>query len=319
MGKTIREEPLYFNLRERRGTLFIIFIALAVTVGPYAWHYYSTKKESKPQDYSAQIAALESLQKDTSFKNETAYDQRPYQSYNASNQYISQKENMQAALFSFDPNTLSVEGWKNLGVKEKTALSIQKYISKGGKFRKPEDIKKIWGISPEKAAQLIPYAQIAVQTNNYPETYSSTFKEEYPRYEKKKTEFININGADTIAFASLPGIGPGYARRITKFRDRLGGFYSVTQVAETFGLPDSTYQKILPYLNADPAAVKKINVNSVTEEVLKEHPYIRWQLAKIIVAYRTQHGDFKKIEDLRNIMTITPEVYEKISHYLVTD
>ena len=319
MGKTIKEEPLYFTRKERRGSLFIIIIATIVTVGPYLWKRIFTT-EQKPDDNSAQLAALATLKKDTTRNYASAYEERPYQSYNKQNQYVSQHETMDAALFSFDPNTISVDDWQRLGVKEKTAQSIQKYLAKGGKFRQPSDLKKIWGISPEKADQLIPYVNIAAAENKYSSSYASnTASEARPVYEKKRPALININAADTLGYANLPGIGAGYARRITKFRDKLGGFYSVAQVAETFGLPDSTYQKILPYLQVDGSQVKKINVNTATEETLKEHPYIRWQLAKVITAYKVQHGAFKKIEDLKSVMTITPDIYEKLTHYLVVD
>lgn len=215
-------------------------------------------------------------------------------------------------LFVFDPNIITKQNWIELGVREKTADGILNYISKGGRFRQPEDINKIWGIDSVHKARLIPYVRIAELATNYPNT---KFPERQP-YVPKKIEAININTADTTAWATLPGIGPGYARRIVKFRDQLGGFYDTKQVAETFMLPDSVYQKILPYLRCNPNETQKININTATEENLKQHPKIRWQLAKLIVAYRKQHGSYKSIEELTNIMIITPEVMKDIRNYV---
>src|SRR6185436_20843184 len=103
---------------------------------------------------------------------------------------------------------------------------------------------------------------------------------------------IDINTADTTAFISLPGIGSKLAVRIVTFREKLGGFYSVLQIGETFGLPDSTFQKIKQYLKLENTTIKKININTATVDELKAHPYIKWSIANPIVAYRNEHGRF---------------------------
>ncbi|HMK26573.1 MAG TPA: helix-hairpin-helix domain-containing protein, partial [Chitinophagaceae bacterium] len=132
-----------------------------------------------------------------------------------------------------------------------------------------------------------------------------------PRY-----PVIDINSADTTALIALPGIGSKLAARIINFRDKLGGFYSVTQVGETFGLPDSTFQKIKQYLKLENTSTRKININTATVDELKAHPYIRWSLANPIVAYRNEHGPFSKVEDIKKVMAVTDEIYNKIAPYL---
>src|SRR5262249_25636461 len=101
---------------------------------------------------------------------------------------------------------------------------------------------------------------------------------------------IDINSADTTAFIALPGIGSKLAARIVNFREKLGGFYSVDQVGETFGLPDSTFQKIKQYLKLENNSLRKININTATVDELKLHPYIKWSIANPIIAYRNEHG-----------------------------
>ena len=217
-------------------------------------------------------------------------------------------------MFYFDPNTLDAAGWQKLGIKDKTIVSMQKYISKGGRFREPDDLRKVWGLRDDEKERLIPYVRIA-------ETAQPTYTNNYTPYEKKPYEKkvvapIDINAGDSSAFDALPGIGGGYSRRIINFRNRLGGFYKVEQIAETFGLPDSVFQKIKPLLKISGNDIKKININSAKEEELKAHPYIRWQLAKVFTEYKKQHGDFKTLQDLRKIMTIDDETYNKITPYL---
>ena len=107
----------------------------------------------------------------------------------------------------------------------------------------------------------------------------------------KRPEYtiVDINKADTSAFISLPGIGNKLALRIVNFREKLGGFYSIDQIGETYGLPDSSFQKIKPFLKLETSLLKKFNINSATKDEMKLHPYIKWNLANAIVEYRNQH------------------------------
>jgi competence protein ComEA len=222
-------------------------------------------------------------------------------------------------LFFFNPNTLEISGWMQLGIRQKTAQTIQKYISKGGKFRNKEDLKKIWGLTPEEYERIAPYVSIAVQkTGNQPYFKSDTTSAR-PVFRKysPSVPVIDINLADTAAFIALPGIGSKLAARIVSFREKLGGFYSVEQVGEIYGLQDSVFQKIKKWLKAENASVRRININTATLEELKAHPYIRWNLANPIIAYRNEHGKFEKLEDLKNIMIVTDEVYDKVKNYLI--
>lgn len=235
-----------------------------------------------------------------------AYEYEPSQS----NTYVANGE-----LFTFDPNLLPINDWKRLGLNDRTIKTITNYRTKGGKFYKPEDLKKIWGMPEGFYERVKNYIQItSVQKNsNY------KFPDAARTYEKRERSIsiIEVNEADTAAFIALPGIGSKLAYRITNFRDKLGGFYSADQIGETYGLPDSTFQKIKPYLNADASAVRKININTTSKEELKVHPYIRWNLANAIVEYRTQHGGrFSSLDDLKNIVLIDEATFDKIVPYL---
>ena len=217
--------------------------------------------------------------------------------------------------FYFDPNTLDTEGWKKLGLRDKTIKTIQNYLAKGGHFYKPEDLAKIYGLFEDEYDRLEPYIRIEGEKITSP----SAGANELPSPTAVKTEryrAVDINTADTSAFISLPGIGSKLAARIVNFRDKLGGFYVISQVGETYGLPDSTFQKIKQYLKLDNASVKKININTASLDELKAHPYIKYSLAKPIVAFREEHGAFTKVEDLKKIMAVSEDIYSKIAPYL---
>ena len=315
MPNNVEKNPLRFSKKERVGILLLFVVILAIFMA--AKYIYPLIIKEEPVAVADLKAATDSLQVQESegYKKSSAYN-----NYNTDEGYQSYpKKNYNATftgtMFYFDPNTLDADGWQKLGIKDKTVASMQKYISKGGRFREPDDLRKVWGLRDDEKDRLIPYVRIVTvaettYTNNY------TPYEKKP-YEKKVLIAIDINAGDSAAFDALPGIGGGYSRRIINFRNRLGGFYKVEQIAETFGLPDSVFQKIKPLLKISGNDVKKLNVNTAKEEELKAHPYIRWQLAKVITEYKKQHGDFKTLQDLKKIMTIDEETYNKISPYLI--
>jgi competence ComEA-like helix-hairpin-helix protein len=219
-------------------------------------------------------------------------------------------------LFAFDPNTLSVTGWKKLGLRDKTIQTILKFRNKGGHFRKKEDLQRIYGLPLKDYERLAPY--VVIETTVSEKAPAVLTNKNYPAAVKfsPNSSLVDINTADTSAFISLPGIGSKLAGRIVNFRNKLGGFYSIEQVAETFGLPDSTFQKIKPYLRLVDSTVTKFNINIASTDELKSHPYIKWQIAEAIVAYRQEHGVFTTIEDIRKVMAITADDYKKISRYI---
>ena len=299
---------LTFSKRDRIGVITVVLLIGIIYSFPYL---FARKNEPFPaKETSMLMKAMDTLnakQQSNHYaknydENDNDYQYQPSQTKSFAN----------GALFQFDPNTLSVEGWQKLGLSEKTSKTIDKYRSKGGKFYKPEDIKKIWGMPEGFYERVKDYITIASVQNNHQQ--NDFEKTTYTKPEKKAV-VVNINDADTSAFIALPGIGSKLAARIVNFRDKLGGFYSVEQVGETYGLPDSTFQKIKNSLQLN-GSVKKLNVNTATKDELKIHPYFKWNLANAIVEYRNQHGAFKSLDDLKNIALIDEATFEKIVHYL---
>jgi len=238
-------------------------------------------------------------------------------------------------LFAFDPNTITLEKLQELGLSERTAMNVINYREKGGRFRKPEDLKKLYSLKPEDAQRLIPFVQIPeaqfvhIQPNHdvnaiekIKENATDLAAAPASKPERKErliTEPIDINLADSFSLTLLPGIGAKRAGAICRYRDRLGGFATVDQIAETYGLPDSVFQQILPYITLGNGPANKLCLNKATEIQLKNHPYIGWQMAKIIVAYRNQHGNFNAVEDLAKIYAVKKDWLEKVKPFLKTE
>ena len=125
---------------------------------------------------------------------------------------------------------------------------------------------------------------------------------------------IEINSADSIAWMSLKGIGPGYSRRILKYRSILGGFTAVEQIKEVYNFPDSVYQAIKPHLTINSSLVQKLKVNTVDFKTLVHHPYIKYEGTKCIFALK--RGKNIKEEDLVNSSCFSREMLQKLLPYL---
>ncbi|QEH40607.1 helix-hairpin-helix domain-containing protein [Chitinophaga sp. XS-30] len=139
-----------------------------------------------------------------------------------------------------------------------------------------------------------------------------------PVFERPKPpSAVDINTADTLLLDRLPGIGPVLARRIVLFRERLGGFFSIAQVAETYGLADSVFVKIQPLLQLGNVSLRKIDLNETDEKSLADHPYIDTKLARTIIRYRNSHGPFRSVEGLKAIALVDEVIYRKLENYLV--
>ena len=303
-----------FTRKERTGILVILGAILFFTLLPFFFSYFIPKKQTDHSAFEKAITTLQVKQRDSSYdlsKQNNGYenDQHYYPNKNYYNKAPTRE------FFNFDPNTLDVAGWKKLGIREKTINTIQNYIAKGGKFRQPSDIAKIWGLHEDEVQRLMPYVVIAQQTDL---AYEEKKNFDNKAYKKQDISIrsLDINTADTSAFIALPGIGSKLANRIIAFRDKLGGFYKVEQVGETFALPDSTFQKIKSHLLITRPTVKQFNINSATADEMKTHPYIRYNLAAAIVQYRTQHGPFAAITDIKKIMMVTDDIYNKLTPYL---
>ncbi|MCB9290012.1 MAG: helix-hairpin-helix domain-containing protein [Lewinellaceae bacterium] len=222
--------------------------------------------------------------------------------------------------FPFDPNTAGEEELKRLGLPPRVVRNMLKYREKGGRFREPEALQKVYGMEEETFLALAPFVEIGEEENpedpeKQPEKAPSGEELAPASNPVPAPVTIDINQATAEEWRQLKGIGPGYAGRIVRFRDKLGGFAGIDQVAETYGLPDSTFQHIRPYLKLSPV-FRRININTAGAETLKAHPYLGWRQANAIVNYRAQHGPFKGIEDMRKLRALPAEVVERIGPYL---
>jgi competence ComEA-like helix-hairpin-helix protein len=307
MEKREDHHLFYFTKREKNGIVLVLLFNLLIYFIPDGYDYLF------PREDKIDYKKLEELKR-LKLITDTGSDEED------SVVYIHQTESIKTSSHyqNFDPNTISEKEWADLGIKSKTIATIKKYISKGGRFYKPEDLKKIWGLSTQKCDELMPYVKIesgvSLQQNK---STTPIFPER--NYSVNKTRIVEINSADSIIIESLPGIGPTLTKRVIAYRNKMGGFYTIEQLKEVWGLQDSVYQKIKDKIIVNAKIIQKININQANFEQLKIHPYIGYKLANAIINFRNQHGTFKSLEDIQKINLINDEIYNKISHYLVVE
>lgn len=226
---------LYFSKRDRNAVFFLVGLVAIVILLPSLF----PKNEIRPEVDKALQAQIDSIvnYQQTSGK----FSNNSFNSYNNKDQSVSIK----LKPFRFDPNTLSAEGWIQMGLSERTVQILMNYRNKGGRFRKPEDLRKIYSLKEEEANALIPFVSIdggASEKNNYNNAYDDKTQR------KKSYTIIDINTASEDEWKALPGIGEVLSKRIVKFRNSIGGFNSIDDVKRTYGLSDSTFIVIKPFL-----------------------------------------------------------------------
>lgn len=151
---------------------------------------------------------------------------------------------------------------------------------------------------------------------------NQSYKEEYPKYAPQKKfsdgESLELNSADTTELKKIPGIGSGYANRIIKYKNMLGGYVEITQLKEVWGMDDILYNKITPYITLKPA-VTKIKVNAVDFKTLNQHPYVNYKQAQIIIDIRERKGNIESINRLALLDEFKPNDIKRLTPYLSFD
>ncbi len=207
------------------------------------------------------------------------------------------------------------------GMKPWIYTRMRKYQKAGGQISSTEDLKKIYGISEEmivKNEQNFIFSEKAskseIKKREQP-TWQATSQDAKKIAEAEYALFtLDVNTLDSSAWRKLRGIGPAYAKRIVRYRSALGGFVVIEQVAETFGLPDSVYQSILPHLKLI-RPHERIDLTVVTTERLARHPYISFKEAKVIISYLERHPDMQDATELKRCYGISRERLERMLPY----
>mgnify|MGYP003297074680 FL=1 len=218
----------------------------------------------------------------------------------------------------FDPNTVDSITLLHLGFKPWQAKNMLKYRAKGGKYRKKEDLKKLYGMTDSMYLALEPYIHLTQDSIvvDSAKVDSARMDSLPPWRSIKKDTILNLRTADTTELKMIRGIGSYRAKMIVRYREQLGGYARVEQILEARGMDKVVADSILPHFYIDSVVVNKMPVNKMRPEVLQRHPYLNFEQAKAIYEYRRKHIRIKSAEELKKIKELGPKDIEKIVIYL---
>lgn len=127
---------------------------------------------------------------------------------------------------------------------------------------------------------------------------------------------VELNSADTTTLQLLHGIGPAYARRIVKYRERLGGFTNKEQLLEIYGITPQLLEHIGPYIIIDTQAISRMAINTIPLKQLIKHPYIEYYQARDIINLRSHGRRFECADDLRAVPSMADSTLQRLLPYI---
>jgi DNA uptake protein ComE-like DNA-binding protein len=248
-------------------------------------------------------------------------------------------------LFKFDPNTAKYDDLLLLGLSERQAGTLIKYREAGAKFRRPVDLKRVYGVDSATAARLMPYiiieneipggsaaggksqrageaavlnaaslhaTEARITGDGFPRTgeAANSFVQKAPR------SMIDLNICTAGELVSLPGIGPVLSERIIKYRSLLGGFVNKQQLMEVYGLDTAVVSLIAPMVTLTVDSVKPLLLDSASFGDLARHPYVGYEAARLITRYRTLSGAPLTLGAMVSRNVITAQQAERMAPYV---
>ena len=290
----------YFGFSESETNGFLIFIPLVVLVllvpSFIKSYLLSTSDEVDPEDERILREWIAESERKLQLKDTLQFNQQS---------------------FDFDPNLVSAKELVDLGFKQSVAERIEKYREKGGRFYQSQDLLKIYGINKTRVEELLTH--IKIEPQNKKVLKQPFIKKTFESNRSKEVVFLDLNLANADSLIKIRGIGEVLSERIIKYRDALGGFASADQLKEVYGLKPEVIEKVLERYYVESPQLSRLNLNEDSLKVLAQHPYISYSLAKVIVAYKEQHGDYKNIEELREIKLMNDSLFRKLSPYVRVD
>lgn len=222
----------------------------------------------------------------------------------------------------FDPNTADSSTLVHLGLKPWQASNMLKYRAKGGRYRKTEDLKRLYGMTDSMYLALLPYVVIDTLAIDRWRDSVRMAADSVPRYvSHKRDTILNLRTADTTELKMIKGIGSYRAKQIIRYREQLGGFVSVEQLREVKALQpllkDSlSTDSLLSHFFIDSVRVVPLKVNSMRVEQLQRHPYLSFEQARAIYELRRKKIHLKHLDQLRTLDCLTEQDFQRLRPYL---
>lgn len=236
-------------------------------------------------------------------------------------------------LFPFDPNTISSDSLRLLGLPENTVRAISNYRKSGGRFYELNDLARIYTLSDSDFNVISPYVEIADLPTNRTKKENHRFTEvdevlldSVGKSSVNQKSFYNsehlvleLNLADSSELIKIRGIGKYFARKIVERRIALGGYLNYNQLTEIYRFDEELLEQVAGNLVLDTTLVRRININRAGIDELKAHPYISYKVANSIVQMRNSHGLYQSVSDIRRSYLVNDSIFDRIKPYLTID
>lgn len=289
----------YFSKSERRIILLLLLIFIILMGGFLTKYALQSNKTQVTNDTTELVKFMHEIAPDTFYRADSRREQ---------------PQKRELTPFTFDPNKANRNELLALGLPEFIVNNLLHYREKGGRFRTPQSFAKLYGLTHEQFATLLPYIRIdsALLAQPRKEFAKDSI---YPQKLKEGIK-IDLNTADTTLLKKVPGIGSGLARLIVAYRNRLGGFVSTSQLQEIPHVPESANQW---FFIGNELPIRRLHVNTDGLDRLRQHPYMDFYKARIIIEYRRRKGNIKGLPQLSLFKEFSEKDLQRLRPYLDFD
>ena len=303
----------YFTKTERQGIIVLVVLVIGAYAIPRLLQAFSQPEKTNPaeqvkaeKEYSDFISSVKKLKPGKKY---------PDYTNNRSSAVHPKKE---IRLATFDPNMADSTTFLSLGLPSWMASNILRYRNRQGRFRRPEDFRKIYGLTEEQYRTLLPYIRIAEEPIS-PDTSRLLVVQATAQHDTLMKYhpgiIIDLNQADTTELKKIPGIGSRIAQSIVNRRRLLGGFYQIEQLEEI----RLKVEKLRSWFSVDATQIHRIYINKASVERMMHHPYINFYQAKVIAEYRKKKGKLRNLKQLMLYEEFTPADFERMAPYVCYD
>lgn len=296
-----------FSKREQKGVWILISLIIFSYFGfeLYGAYFKNSGEIISKKEFERIVSELNNGKEDASFS-----------------------KNPEFNIFSFDANKIKEDSLMLLGFSKSLSRRYVNFRNSIGGFKKKADIKRVYGLNDSIYKSIEHFAFINQSDFTVADKYNRL---EPPELVGKKESLksnlatdnlnlpklkIDLNSALKEDLMKINGVGDVLSRRIIKFRNAIGGFYKISQLFEVYGVDSANLDLSNIDLVVDTTSLNKIDLNSCKLETLSRHIYITLYQAKILMAYREQHGSFKSRLDIMASKAFKEEELIKVWPYI---
>ena len=307
------KDYFYFTKTERNGIVVLVVLIIIIILLPFIYPILFPAKVYDFSEFDRKVDRYEKMlaeYHEARIAIETSYEREAIS-----------RISITLNLSPFDPNNLTREEFIEMGIPERVAGNIVNYRNAGGNFRFREDLKRIYSINDQMYNQLENYITLPSREEHIATRATERQSQDSLRRSTARPSWVDvmldINKADSLEWQKIRGIGEVFSRRITSYRDLLGGYYSTSQLLEVFGMDSTRYEQIKPHIFlSDTLELKKININTADFVTFIRHPYLERNQVNSILRMRERHGPYSSTEDILRSELIDEALYQRIAPYL---